>query len=308
MKKNQKLLIISLFGIVLLFGLIIGLYLLRRQPTTVNRATEPMCPANGATCSWDSDGTATSFKVEVIDETSGQTLLTTSTANKSIQFTPIANHKYTCKVTPINSCGEGTVGTASNTCIPQVTNTPTPTATPTVSPTPTIISCQLPSTCKTQEACTAEGGTTNGEQCSEAGTICCVPPDSTPTPTSTPTNTPSPTVTPTNTPTATPIPTFTPAPTSTPYPTYTPYPTSTTGPSSTPGPSWTPVPTYTPQPTYTGVPTPTPTEIIIAVNNTSTPTPTTEGTAAPTIPAVGVPAAWYVLLIPLVLLSLGLIF
>lgn len=301
-------------------GMVITVFLLRRPQVTVPRATEPMCPANGATCTWDSDETATSFKVEIIDETSGQSLLSTTTSNKSLQFTAIPNHQYKCNVTPINSCGEGTAASGVNTCVPQATPTQEPSATPTVTPTPTILFCQAPSSCKTQEACTADGGTTNGEQCAEAGTICCVPADSTPTPTSTPTETPSPTNTPSPTATMTPIPTYTPVPTSTtiptstPYPTYTPYPTATQAPSATPaltatpGPTYTPYPTYTPAPTNTGVPSPTPTEIVIVVNNTSTPTPTTQGTAAPTIPAAGIPVAWYVIFIPLALLGLGLIF
>lgn len=320
MKKNQKLLIISIFGFVLLISLIIGLFLLRKTPTINNRATEPMCPAQGASCTWESDGTATSFKVDVVDETSGKSLLSTTTTDKIVHFTPIPNHQYKCNVTPINSCGEGPSGSAVNTCIPQATPTQEPSATPTITPTPTIISCQQPSTCKTQEACTTDGGTTNGEQCSEAGTVCCVPPNSTPTPTATPTATPSPTNTPTPTtvpsatPTSTPLPTSTTIPTNTPYPTYTPYPTATHSPSSTPastatpGPTYTPYPTYTPVPTNTGAPNPSPTEIIIAVNNTNTPTPTRQGTAVPTIPSAGVPVAWYIIFIPLALLGLGLIF
>ncbi len=317
MKKKQNLIIISIFGIVVIAALIVGLFLLRKPQTTVNRATEPMCPANGASCSWDSDETATSFKVDVIDQTTGETLLSTTTSNKAVQFTPIANHTYKCNVTPINSCGEGPIATASNTCIPEVTNTPTPSPSPSTEPSPTPISCQQPSTCKTAEACTADGGTTNGEQCSEAGTICCVPAESTPTPTATPSPTATPTNSPTPTLTSTPIPTYTPVPTSTtiptntPYPTYTPYPTSTHTPTptpTTPSATWTPAPTYTPYPTYTKAPSPTPTEIVIAVNNTNTPTPTTQGTAAPTIPAAGVPVAWYIIFIPLALLGLGLIF
>lgn len=316
MKKKQKIAIITIFTSVILIGLVVALFLLNRTQTTVNRATEPMCPANGGSCSWESDGTATSFKVEVVDENTGQTILTTTTSNKAVQFTPLANHKYKCNVTPINSCGEGPVSSASNTCIPEVTNTPTPSPSPTLSPTPTTIACQQPSTCKTTEACTADGGTTNGERCEDASMICCVPAESTPTPTATPsptpspTNSPTPTASPTPSPTATPIPTFTPVPTNTPYPTYTPIPsaTPTTIPTATLYPTWTPAPTYTPRPTYTSAPSPTPTEIVIAVNNTSTPTPTSEGTAVPTIPSAGVPVAWYIIFVPLILLGIGLIF
>lgn len=324
MKKKQTLIIISIFILVLLAGMIITVFLLQRPQTTVPRATEtgPMCPANGATCSWDSDATATSFKVEIVDETTGSTLLTTTTSNKAVQFTPIANHQYKCNVTPVNTCGEGPVGSATNTCVPMSSPTPTPSEVPSVTPTPTVVMCQQPSSCKTSDQCTTDGGTPNDEHCSDAGTICCVPPSVTPTATPTVTNTPTPTNSPTPTATSTPIPTFTPVPTNTPYPTYTPYPTNTPLPTSTPRPTntgtpvptWTPVPTYTPQPTYTpiptstGVPTATPTEIIIVVNNTNTPTPTTEGTSVPTIPAAGVPVAWYLVLIPVALLGLGLIF
>ncbi len=311
MKKKQRILILSIFTVVILIGLVVALYLLRAPQTTVNRATtEPMCPANGASCSWDSDGSATSFKVEVVDENTGNTILTTTTSNKAVQFTPIPNHKYTCNVTPINSCGEGPAATASNICIPEATPTNTPSPSPTLTPTPTVIACQQPSTCMTEEACTSSGGKTNGERCETEGTICCVPAESTPTPTPTETPVPTATYTPTPTATPTPIPTYTPVPTYTPIPTYTPYPTYTPFPSATPTvlPTATPYPTYTPQPTFTSAPTPTPTEIVIAVNNTNTPTPTREGTAVPTIPSAGIPVAWYVIFIPLALLALGMVF
>src|SRR3990167_11039249 len=110
MKNKKTLTIISIFSFVVLIGLIIGLYLLKIPQPFVNRANQAICPAEGATCSFESDGTATSFKVEVIDQQTGQKILTTNTSEKSVRFTPIVNHKYTCKVTPINSCGEGPSG------------------------------------------------------------------------------------------------------------------------------------------------------------------------------------------------------
>ncbi len=92
-------------------------------------------------------------------------------------------------------------------------------------------------------------------------------------------------------------------------PTNTPQPSDE--PSNTPQPSYTPQPTYTPAATYTAGPSPTPTEIIIVVNYTNTPGPTESGnneiTAVPTIPTAGVPVAWFLVLIPIALLTLGLV-
>lgn len=158
-------------------------------------------------------------------------------------------------------------------------------------------------------------------------TISVVPTDS-PTPTVSITTQPSPSVSPSISPSISPTTTITTSPTLSPSisptispttnpsatvtpttdPSHSPTPTVTNSP--TPNPSYTPVPTWTPQPTWTPPPgstaTPTPTEIILAVNNTNTPTP--QGASQPTIPSAGVPIAWFVVLIPLALLTIGLIF
>ena len=89
-------------------------------------------------------------------------------------------------------------------------------------------------------------------------------------------------------------------------------PSVTSSPSSTPTtiPTGTPQPTSTPYPTYTGYPssTPTPTEIIIIVNNTNTPTPAGSTTPVPSIPVAGSPISWFMILIPIALLTFGLVF
>ena len=161
MKRKQTIILISIFAGVILIGLIIGLILLRGPQTFINRAA-PMCPANGSTCSWESKGTATSFNVEIIDQTTGQTLLSTTTTGKAIQFTPVVNHTYKCVVTPVNACGAGPATTGINTCVAASTPTPTQAPTSTPNPTPTVVMRQQPSTCMSNEACTTSGGTTNG--------------------------------------------------------------------------------------------------------------------------------------------------
>jgi len=163
----------------------------------------------------------TSIRVDVLDGSTGQVLLSNVSSGRSLAGIDAAAHP-TLRL-------QATLRRGFDTGRPVLdrwrvtwvspTPTPTPTDTPTRTPTPTPIHT----------------------------------PTRTPTPSRTPTRTP----TPTNTPTRTPTPTNTPTRTPTPTNTFTPTPTNT----PTPTPTYTPThtPTNTPTPTPTSTPTPTPT-------------------------------------------------
>lgn len=368
-KKTRKIPVtVAIYLAVLVLGLLTGLFLLRQPERDLTPGAEvgPVCPPNGASCSWESSDTGVTFKVTILDQSTGETLLETTTQDKLVTFTPLVGHAYKCSVVAVDpECGAGPEASTIGTCLAQVTETPTPTPTspplceapsscrpsdecaadgghegpadagicpepgqvccvpgeptptPTETPTPTPTTppvCEQPATCRPSSECSAGGGTTGTGSCDNPDHICCLPPEVTPTETPTPTSTSTPTPTPTNTPT--PTATYTPTPTSTPVPSNTPTPTNTPTPqaTNTPGPTWTPQPTYTPVPTFTpppgatNTPTPTPTEIIlIANNNTPTPTPA-QATAQPTVPAAGTPIAWFIVLIPIAMLALGMVF
>lgn len=132
-----------------------GSAIVTTQPTTtaiavpqggLNRTCEP----EGATCRWEVSGNtsstlsdATTFNYEIRDTTTGQVVKSGNTTALSVTFTPRAGHAYSCTITPINACMQGTPVTAKQSCIPSIT--PTVTLTPTKaisvtpSPTPTVM-------------------------------------------------------------------------------------------------------------------------------------------------------------------------
>lgn len=238
--RIKKSLIVGIFvAILLIGGVIVGLYLNQQQQDIRQHAAEPSptpaCVDNVSTCEWDPLPGAASYQYKVVETDSNTTIAednVDSTTTK-ITFTSEPNKTYECSVAAVNACGTGLPGSASATC---TVNTPTPTPTDTPIPTPTS---NLPTDTPTQTP-------------TPTPTIPGVPTD---TPTPTPTETPIPTDTLTPTPTDTPVPTDTLTPTPTPT---TVIATNTPVPSGTP--TDTPTPTNTPAP---GVPT-----------DTSTPTPT----------------------------------
>ena len=209
MKKKTILIISLIFVTTVLFGILAAMLLLREKPTLPSKATEqgPTCPANSGSCTWSSDDTATSFKVKIVDQTTGNTVLEKTTSDKKVDFTPVANHSYKCTVTPENSCGKGPEKSDTSACI-LITGTPSPSQTPTTPPPPD----STPT----------------------------VTPEFTLTPTLT--LTPSPTDEISSTPTVTPEISETPGPTETATPTKTPAPTSTSQPVFTYAPSYTSYP------------------------------------------------------------------
>ena len=213
--------------------------------------TGGVCQADQAKCTWDLSSGATSYQVEVIDNTSGTTVAsgTVNSPTREFPFQMTPGNAYTCKVAPVSNCGVGAKAQGVGTCT--VSPTPTETPTPTNTPTPTV-------TITPTVSLTA-----------------------TPTPTKTPT--PTPTKTPTPTATGTPTPTSTPVPTNTPFPTPTP---TIPLPTSTPTP--TPV-LIAQQPTpTTPLPTPTPVRQVVSLAPTgSTTIPTILGAAGIILGTVG---------------------
>lgn len=213
------------------------------------------CQADQATCTWDLSTGATSYQVEVIDDSSGTTVAsgTVNSPTHTFAFQMTPGNTYTCKVAPVSSCGVGAQAQGTGTCT--ISPTPTETPTPTITPTPTNTPTPTPTLTVT--------------------------PTITITPTPTPTKTPTPTVTSTPTPTTTPRPTNTPVPTATPT---IPLPTNTPVP-----PTATPVIIAQQQPTpTTALPTPTPVKQVVTLAPTgSTTLPTILGVAGVVLGTVG---------------------
>lgn len=196
---RTKLTLLSLA--LLILGLITGTILITRPQIFKQEAAGPTCPVDGASCSWTTTP-GESYQYTITDITTGKTIKKGSTQTGRVGFTPIAGHRYRCEVTPVNTCGEGPLSVAENTCgvgrnVP--TTTPTPTPTPigrliTLTPSPTPTPETIPSPTPTPLTLTPT-------------------PTPIPTLTLTPPPSPTPTLTPTPTPSPTPIPTFTPQPT-----------------------------------------------------------------------------------------------
>lgn len=187
-------------------------------------------------------GTMT-YRVEVTDLTTGQTILARNTTQTKVNFTPQVDHEYRCSVSVVLECGTGEPTSATNICrsepqpsptvtptteaspsatlapsntaTPSPTATITPTPTNTSTPTPTVVTCLPPNTCMPQLDCNIGGGNVQNGTCPNGSNggqqVCCSLPNNSPTPTATPTHTPVPTAT------FTPVPpTATPAPSSPP--------------------------------------------------------------------------------------------
>lgn len=124
---------------VLAAGAIVSiLFLQRKQPQTIpSRATDLSCRVDSAFCSFSSDDTATSFKVEIIDKSTGEKIVSKTTPDKTVYFTSKIGHTYECSVIPINACGQGSAASGQTTCFADTTPIPTPTDTP-PTPTPTV--------------------------------------------------------------------------------------------------------------------------------------------------------------------------
>ena len=201
------------------------------------------CPVSKALCQWDSVVGADSYQV-IINElfpgtTKSPVQLNIANVPDALFYTFDAKpgSTYQCRVSAVNSCGNGLQGFATDSCpVP-----PTPTGTPSLTPTGTLSPTVTPT-----------GSETPTQTLTPTGTLSpTLTPTQTPTPTTT--NTPTPTVTNTPTPTRTPTPrpSGTPTPTGTPGPTVTSAPTSVIAiaPTHTPFPTRLLLPTSTPRPT-----------------------------------------------------------
>ncbi len=125
--------------ILLLIGVGAGLFLaLQPQPLSIQERAQvieaPICPTDGATCSWSAVTGVDKYSYEIIDQTDGTTVISDTTQETSISFTPVADHTYKCIVRAVNQCGESASQSAVNTCVG--VTTPTPTEVPTETPTP----------------------------------------------------------------------------------------------------------------------------------------------------------------------------
>lgn len=97
-----------------------------------------ICKQDGGFCRWTAAVNASGYRYQIFDKTSGSPVKEGVTKSLEISFTPLVNHTYSCVITPISSCGEGTKATGENTCRQDATPTPTkPATTPTVTLTPT---------------------------------------------------------------------------------------------------------------------------------------------------------------------------
>lgn len=213
LKRNLPL-TFSLFF--LMAGMGVGLFLIG-QTQIFKKQAAGVCPVEGAVCQWDysTAADAVTFQYEIVDLTTGETVKKGTAQTTRITFTPLADHQYSCKVTPQTVCGLGAEKIALNTCTAEPTPTTTPTLplTPTQTPTPTATGTPGPSPTPT--------------------------PGLSPTPTATGILEPSPTITLTGTPGLSPTSAVTPTSTSDNLGTGTPTPTQAVG---APAPTSTPTP------------------------------------------------------------------
>ena len=137
---NRQVLLGLLAAILLVVGLFTTLIVIKQRQNTRQSASGPVCPVNGATCSWDSVAGATSYHYKVVNVSSNQVIKEGDTSQTSVLFTSEAGQTYSCSVNAINVCGAGDVTKTQATCpaVPTPTTpvTNTPTLTPTVTPSP----------------------------------------------------------------------------------------------------------------------------------------------------------------------------
>lgn len=230
--NNKKKNFIMIVGIlVLVIGVLAGIYLVQTRITTQNRAAEEFthqitCTVgdvpDGKTCTVSVDGSPDSPQAVDPGKSGHPNYLF-----KVKMDTP--DQKFTCKL----DCGiPACIPTDQTTCspLPEPTNSPTPTP----SPTPEKLGeCGDPcgdniAQCRQDLFCNQDGKCDHEIECPKPSV----------TPTVTPTNSPTPTATPTATPTpAGPTPTLPPGVTPSVTPTSTPKPTATLTPTSAPSPT-----------------------------------------------------------------------
>lgn len=98
---------------------------------------------NRAVCTWDSNPTATSYNVKIVEVDTGKSndVIVNSGVNKE-EFDVIPGNTYRCEVTPVNACNvAGIAGFDEQVCeVPDLTITQTPEPTITASPTAVLTS------------------------------------------------------------------------------------------------------------------------------------------------------------------------
>ena len=102
------------------------------------------CAVEQARCIWDTVENTARYKVKVTDNENDE-VIKEETVNHpitSLVFPATAGGSYTCEVTPVNSCGEGSKDSAEGSCpvptsTPNPSHTPAPTSTPGLTSTPT---------------------------------------------------------------------------------------------------------------------------------------------------------------------------
>lgn len=155
---NRNFILIFVFAVALI-GIPITIYLVSQQQDVRSRAqsTPPACttPAavknvritypncdgtncslDSASCTWDANTDASTYKVHIVEDSSGSIVKDDSVPSSTLKVVfPVTNGKsYTCQISAVNSCG--TAGPpGSDTQICQVANPTVPTSTPVATPT-----------------------------------------------------------------------------------------------------------------------------------------------------------------------------
>lgn len=146
MKKLLSGKIIGVLAILFLIGaVLLTVWLSQKQQETRQQAQVTSCPVQFAICKWDSLGGGYTYKVTIVDATTGTIIAQNSIAATQLSFPASSGKTYRCDVSAVNSCGEGPKSSGTGSACPGVvaqapvasTPTPTPTPTPTLTPTPT---------------------------------------------------------------------------------------------------------------------------------------------------------------------------
>src|SRR3989344_500974 len=117
-----------IYLVLVVSGLVAAVSMVQLRQDLRKKAQSPICPVNGASCSWDKSVDATSYYVEIRDLNTGSVIAKGNTRKTMVNFSASFGHSYSCSVSAQNSCGTGLSQTDQSpdcTYLSAVTVTPT---------------------------------------------------------------------------------------------------------------------------------------------------------------------------------------
>src|SRR3990167_6277365 len=96
-----------IYLVLVVSGLVAAVSMVQLPQDLRKKAQSPICPVNGASCSWDKSVDATSYYVEIRDLNTGSVIANGNTRKTMVNFSASFGHSYSCSVSAQNSCGTG---------------------------------------------------------------------------------------------------------------------------------------------------------------------------------------------------------